>query len=103
MNRRSEKLLREMSPEELASESEWHAAQASELFGKVKKIRKRALSLSINEAVELMRLAMEVAFEAEEHLHHANVLDSVRASRLPYRGTGLVVPASGAYTARQNI
>ncbi len=87
-----------MSIEELSTESEWHAARAAELFGEVRKMRDRAVTVEITEASELLRSAMQVEFEAAEHLHQSNVLDSVRASRLPYTGTRLVVPATRAYT-----
>lgn len=103
MNRPNEKLLKDMSIEELSTNSGWHAEQASALFEKVKEMRARALTLTINEAVELMRSAMVVAFEAEQHMRHANVLDSVRAARVPRPGAGLVAPAAKAYTVRQSL
>ena len=92
-----------MSAEELSNESEWHASKASELFEKVREMRVRALSVETRVAEVLLRSAMAVEFEADEHRHQSNVLDSVRAARLPYGGTGLVVHGGNAYTVRQRL
>jgi hypothetical protein len=101
MDRRDHKLLRDMSTEELRTESEWHARRASELFEKVSEMRDRALTAERPEAEKLLISAMELETEAEENMRHANLLDSVAASRLPVHGTRLVPVRPNAYTVGQ--
>ena len=92
-----------MSDLELSREAEWHASRSAKLFEKVRQIRDQALSAEPMKGADLLRKAMAVEFEADEHLHHSNVLDSVRAARLPFAGTGLVVTRANAYTVRQRM
>lgn len=92
-----------MSTEELSAESEWHATKASILFHEVKKMRELALTAEITEAGELFRSAMEIEFEADEHLRQSNILDALRAARVPKEGVGIVLPVANAYTVRQRL
>ena len=66
-------------------------------------MRKLAVNVQITEAAELLRSAMAVEFDADEHMHQSNVLDTVRSARLPRHGTGLVVARPKPYTVRQNV
>lgn len=101
--RRNEKLLMDMSTEELSAESEWHATKAAMLFSKVAKMRERALTAEAAEAGDLLRSAMKTEFEADEHRRQSNILDSLRAARVPKEGVGVVLPFANAYTVRQSL
>ena len=93
----------DMSTEELTAEAEWHAAKAAILFRKVEKMRERALTAERAEALELLRSAMAVEFDADEHLRQSNILESLRAARVPKEGVGVVLPVANAYTVRQSF
>jgi hypothetical protein len=103
MTRRNHKLLKDMSAEELSTESEWHAQKALKLLAQVSQMRQLALIVDSKERGDLLRAAMETEAEADEHRHQSNVLDTVRSARLPRHGTGLVVPRPKPYTVRQNV
>jgi hypothetical protein len=103
MKRRNKKLLMDMSTEELSSESEWHASKAAILTNQVRKIRELALTAEIAAAGELLRSAMQIEFEADEHFRQANILDSLRAARVPKEGVGVVLPVARAYTVGKTL
>ena len=103
MKRRNKKLLMDMSTEELSAESEWHSSKAAILSNQVRKMRELALTAEVTEAGELLRSAMQIEFEADEHLRQSNILDSLRAARVPKEGVGVVLPVANAYTVRQTF
>lgn len=93
----------DMSTEELSAESEWHAAKAAILFNEVKKIREAAVAAEWPEAGDLLRAATATEFEADEHIRQANILDSLRAARVPNDGVGVVLKVARAYTVPQRL
>jgi hypothetical protein len=91
MMRPSEKLLRDMSAQELASESQWHAGQAAGLLEQVIAVREAALSADEIEAAGLLQTAAEKEAEAEAHIRQSNIIDTLHASKLSAAGVGAVV------------
>jgi hypothetical protein len=96
MKRPSEKFLKDMSIDELSSESKWHAREASKLLDEVRDLREHALELNELGAVDALRSAMTKEEEAEAHMHQSNLLDSLHAARLSEQGVGEVVHAAKA-------
>jgi hypothetical protein len=96
MKRPSDKFLKDMSIDELSSESAWHAREASRLLEDVRGLREHALELNELGAADALRSAMEKEGEAEAHLHQSNLLDSLHAARLSEQGVGDVVHAAKA-------
>ncbi|MCC7306047.1 MAG: hypothetical protein IT173_00645 [Acidobacteria bacterium] len=94
MMRPNEKLLRDMSIEELATESHWHAKQAARLLQEVEKMRERALGADEREAEDILYIAAEKGAEAEAHIHQSNLIDALHASKLSDQGVGVVVHAA---------
>jgi len=88
MNRPSEKLLKDMSSQELSIESEWHLGEARNLFEEVHQMRTSVLELSEQASKELLESAAAKEIEAEAHVHQSNLLDTLRASRLSEQGVG---------------
>lgn len=93
MNRPSEKLLKDMSSEELSAESEWHACEASKLLDEVVELREAALEPN-EQAAEILLSAAEMEAEAEAHLRQSNLLASLHAAKLSETGVGDVVHAA---------
>jgi hypothetical protein len=96
MKRPSEKLLKDMSNEELSAESEWHAAEAEKLLSEVNEMRETALGLTEQGAEEVLGSAIEKEAEAEAHIHQSNLLDALHASRFSDQGVSDVVSAAKA-------
>ena len=93
----------DMSTDELSAESKWHAGKAAKLFGKVRKMRQLALRSDTIKAGELLRSAMQIEFDADEHLRQSNILDSLRAARVPKQGVGVALPVANAYTVGRRL
>ena len=74
MERPTDKLLKEMSNEELRTEAEWHVAKAENLLQEVREMRVKALDSRDVEAMELLRSASSIESEAEAHRHQSFVL-----------------------------
>jgi hypothetical protein len=85
MKRPSEKLLREMSYKELSKESEWHIAESEQFLEEAEELRAKALNLSEEEAEEVLQMAVAKDAEAEAHIHHSNLLNSLMYSRIAAR------------------
>jgi len=94
MMRPNEKLLKDMSIEELEAESHWHAKQAARLLVEVEKMRERALVVYEPEAEGILQAAAEKGAEAEAHIHQSNLIDALHASKLSDQGVGVVVHAA---------
>ena len=89
MKRPSDKLLKEMTSEELSLESVWHENQAAELFDEVRELREQALELDDEAAAfEMLEAASAKETEAEAHMQQSNILNSLKAARLPGTGVG---------------
>lgn len=96
MKRPSEKLLKDMSNEELSAEAEWHVLQAAGIFEEVSRMRADALDADEHKADEILQSAAERQSEAEAHIHQSNLLNSLMASRLSDEGVGVVERAAKA-------
>lgn len=94
MDRPSDKLLKDMSSEELSIESEWHLREASLLFEEVSEMRAGALELGEQQADEVLQSACEKEAEAEAHVHQSNLLSTLIAARLSEQGVGVVERAA---------
>jgi hypothetical protein len=78
MNRPSDKLLKDMSNDELRDESRWHAEESELLFDEVRKLRERAIHVkSGDESMRILQEATEVERRAEAHRHQSSVLLAV--------------------------
>lgn len=91
MLRPNEKLLRDMSAEELAAESSWHTGKAASLLEEVTAVREAALGADETEAAGLLHTAAEKEAEAEAHIRQSNIIDTLHASKLSEAGVGAVV------------
>jgi hypothetical protein len=74
MERPTDKLLKEMSNDELRTEADWHVAKAEDLLQQVRGMREKALDSGDDEAMELLRSASLTESEAEAHRHQSFVL-----------------------------
>jgi hypothetical protein len=78
MNRPSDKLLKDMSNDELREESRWHADESERLFAGVRELRERAIHVkSGDESMKILQEATEVERRAEAHRHQSRVLLAV--------------------------
>ena len=78
-----------MTGDELSLESVWHENRAAELFDEVRELRERALELDDEAAAfEMLEAARAKEAEAEAHLQQSNILNSLKAARLPGTGVG---------------
>lgn len=94
MMRPNEKLLKDMSIEELAAESHWHAKQAARLLIEVEKMRTAAVGVDAAESDDMLQNAAQYESEAEAHIHQSNLIDALHASKLSDQGFGVVVRAA---------
>jgi hypothetical protein len=75
MERPTGKLLKDMSNDELRTESDWHVAEAERLLGEVRDLRSRALGAgSGQDAMAVLVSASEIEAEADAHVHQSRVL-----------------------------
>ena len=74
MERPTDKLLKEMSNDELRAEADWHVARAEDLLQHVREMRAKALDVAAAEAMDLLRSASSIESEAEAHRHQSFVL-----------------------------
>jgi len=75
MKRPTDKLLKDMSNEELREESAWHSEEAERLFAEVRGIRTKAIkTTSGEESMRLLLDATETEKRADAHIHHSRVL-----------------------------
>ena len=88
MDRPSDKLLKDMSSEQLSLESEWHLGQAALLFENVKEMREAALDRGEQQANDVLQAPAAKEADAEAHVHQANLLTSLMAARLSQVGVG---------------
>lgn len=95
MKRPSEKLLREMSKEELSMESEWHLAESSQFLREAEELRARALTVNENTAEEILQQAVAKDAEAEAHIHQSNLLNCLMYGRLLERDLEMARSAGG--------
>lgn len=78
MNRPTDKLLKDMSNDELREESQWHVDESERLFGEVRTLRERAINVkSGDESMRILQEATEVERRAEAHRHQSRVLLAV--------------------------
>lgn len=78
MNRPTDKLLKDMSNDELRGESQWHAEESERLMGEVRELRERAIHVkSGDESMKILMEATEVEHRAEAHRHQSRVLLAV--------------------------
>ena len=78
MNRPTDKLLRDMSNDELREESRWHAEESERLMGEVLELRERAIHVkSGDESMKILQEATEVERRSEAHRHQSQVLLAV--------------------------
>jgi hypothetical protein len=78
MNRPTDKLLKDMSNDELREESRWHAEESERLMDELRELRERAIHVkSGDESMKILQEATEVERRAEAHRHQARVLLAV--------------------------
>ena len=82
MKRPSEKLLREMTREELLQESEWHLAESARFLRRAEELRQEALGVNEAAAEELLQHALGMDAEAEAHMHQSNLLNCLMYGRI---------------------
>ena len=88
MKRPSDKLLKEMTSEELSHEAAWHEREAAQLFDEVRDLREHALELDEEAAFEMLEAAGAKETEAQAHILQSNILNSLKAARLSSTGVG---------------
>jgi hypothetical protein len=74
MLRPTDKLLKEMSNDDLRAESEWHATRSQRLLEEVRRLRSSALESTAERSLEILCEATDVEAEAEAHRHQSLVL-----------------------------
>ena len=75
IRRPSDKLLKDMSNDELTAESEWHFAEAERILAEVRNLRAQAVAVGdIQQAIDILEKASELEREAEAHRHQSRVV-----------------------------
>ena len=74
MQRPTDRLLKEMSNDDLRAESEWHTTRSQRLLEEVRQLRSDALHATAEHSIEILLEATNVEAEAEAHRHQSLVL-----------------------------
>jgi hypothetical protein len=102
MKRPTDKLLKDMSKEELSMEAEWHDAEAVRLLKEVEQLQSKAVSVAGGPTSdETLKLAGTLEEEAAAHHRQSNLLSTLMVGRLMEKeqknsaGSESVMAASG--------
>ena len=102
MKRPTDKLLKDMSKEELSMEAQWHDAEAVRLLQAVEQLQSKAVSMTGGpDSDETLKLAGVLEEEAAAHHRQSNLLSTLMVGRLIEKeqkksaGTETVMTAGG--------